>query len=144
MDGIREATWIRVSDPSEFIPSIEALRLHWYRSVWIVSMWSQAHSSDIDFLPLQNYGWELNGDFVWECNHNIDEVKKRIQYLTTGCGCKKGCKTRQCRCNAKHQKCGPGMYMYPHMYVKNLCLPSNISVHRLQMLNNWVSQSSQY
>ena len=49
MDGIREATWIRVSDPSEFIPSIEALRLHWYRSVWIVNMWSQAHSSDIDF-----------------------------------------------------------------------------------------------
>lgn len=112
MDRIQEATWIRVSDFSEFLPSTEALRLHWYRCVWIANMWSHAHSSDINFLPLQNYGWISNGDFVWECNHNIEEVKRRIQYLTTGCGCKNGCRTRQCRCNAKHQKGGPGMYLY--------------------------------
>ena len=38
MDRIRETTWIRVSDPSEFLPSTEALRLHWYRCVWIANM----------------------------------------------------------------------------------------------------------
>lgn len=46
LDGIRESIWIRISEPSDFMPSTEALRLHWYRSVWILHMWKQAPSSD--------------------------------------------------------------------------------------------------
>ena len=109
LDGIRESIWIRISEPSDFMPSTEALRLHWYRSVWILHMWNQASASQVTLLPMPKYGWKANGDYMWETEYNIQQVQARVHFLTRGCGCAtKACETKQCGCNKSHLKCGPG------------------------------------
>ena len=95
LDGIRESIWIHISEPSHFMPSNKALRLHWYRSLWVVNMWQQASLSQITLLPMHQYGWKANGDYIWETEYSIQHVQGRVRFLTSGCGCTtSGCKTR--------------------------------------------------
>ena len=35
-------------------------------------------------------------------------MKGTIEFLTKGCSCKKGCKTKQCGCRKTGRHCGPG------------------------------------
>ena len=87
LDGIRESIWIHISEPSHFKPFNKALRLHWYRSLWVVNMWQQACLSQITLLPMHQYGWKTNGDYIWETEYNIQQVQGRVRFLTSGCGC---------------------------------------------------------
>ena len=42
LDNIRDEVWRRTSKEEQAIPSWDALYLHWQRSTWIASYWSQA------------------------------------------------------------------------------------------------------
>ena len=63
-------------------------------------------------LPLpENSGWKNEDDTFkidWNSADLQDKVKGTIEFLTKGCSCKHGCKTRQCGCRKKSQHCGPG------------------------------------
>ncbi len=45
--------------------------------------------------------------FDWDSQEIQEQVQDTIGFLTKGCSCKKGCKTKQCRCRKKGRHCGP-------------------------------------
>ena len=49
LTSIRRTVWQRADSESHNMPSTEALKLHWRRSVWITAMW---HSSTVNELEL--------------------------------------------------------------------------------------------
>ena len=44
----------------------------------------------------------------WDAPDLQERVKGTIQFLTKGCTCKHGCKTRRCSCKKNSKHCGPG------------------------------------
>jgi hypothetical protein len=44
------------------IPSLEALRYHWFRSCWILHLWQQAQCNHMQLAPLQGHGWTRDRD----------------------------------------------------------------------------------
>jgi len=103
--------WERVDFEDSLIPSIDALRLHWLRSRWVLLYWKQAQCSYIQLPPIENYGWGIEGGSLsveWDTENNRRSVQDRVALLLRGCGCKKGCNTRQCSCKHAEKKCGPG------------------------------------
>lgn len=48
LDMIRRTVWLRAESERQTMPSVEALRLHWNRSQWVVEMWHNAPSNDIE------------------------------------------------------------------------------------------------
>lgn len=47
--------------------------------------------------------------FHWDSDETIMTIRKRVDKLTKGCGCKKNmCMTKQCGCRQKGLTCGPG------------------------------------
>ena len=49
--------WERADTEDKTMPSTEALKLHWNRSLWVLEMWHQATSNDID---LPGKSWNIN------------------------------------------------------------------------------------
>ena len=98
----------------ERMPSITALWRHWLRTCYICNLWSNSHLSDIYCglsLP-ENSGWILNvnGSYLidWEDPIKQDHIRQNMDYLLSGCGCKKGCTSGKCGCKRKQAFCGPG------------------------------------
>ena len=48
LDIIRNTVWERTADESHYVPSYEALRLHWKRCTWISNYWRKAEDNEID------------------------------------------------------------------------------------------------
>ena len=48
LEIIRRTVWERADTEDKTMPSTEALKLHWNRSLWVLEMWHQATSNDID------------------------------------------------------------------------------------------------
>ena len=44
----------------------------------------------------------------WESTEVQQTVRQRIEFLTKGCNCKKGCRTLKCGCRKRSRNCGPG------------------------------------
>ena len=149
MDIIRRTVWLRADKESSNMPSTTALKLHWLRCLWVLSMWRGAVENDFDLpgkptctcacahtqthtciiihvythehinhLPsccthigLCEFGWQrTNGALVvvWDTPEAQQVVKKRLDFVLSGCGCKTGCNTRRCKCYRQQQGCGPG------------------------------------
>lgn len=49
--SIRSKVWERISFENQLPPSVEALELHWLRTIWVVDYWSQASQSTTTLLP---------------------------------------------------------------------------------------------
>ena len=47
LDIIRTKVWERSYDECHYVPSYEALGLHWKRCAWVARYWSQAVENDI-------------------------------------------------------------------------------------------------
>ena len=45
---IRKAVWLRADSDSKSVPSIEAIQLHWYRSLWVLDLWHKSTQNEID------------------------------------------------------------------------------------------------
>ncbi len=111
---IRSIVSERICNEEERVPSYTAMWRHWLRSCWVAEMWS--HSIDEDMYcelnePDQS-GWKQDEDgsyiFDWDSQELQQKVQETICFLTKGCSCKKGCKTKQCGCRKKGRHCGPG------------------------------------
>ena len=48
MDIIRRTVWLRADKESSNMPSTTALKLHWLRCLWVLSMWRGATENDLD------------------------------------------------------------------------------------------------
>ena len=55
IDRIREALFKRF-DEEKYIPSVDALRLHWRRSCWAAEVWQQSDKPITEYPDLQSYG----------------------------------------------------------------------------------------
>ena len=108
---IRSKVWERISFEDQLPPSIEALELHWLRTLWVSDYWQQACQNTMSLLPLQWFGWNTDGETVtveWESEENKVKIRTRVAFLTHGCGCKTGCTTKRCKCKKEGHLCGPG------------------------------------
>lgn len=100
--SIHAKVWERITFEDQLPPSIEALELHWMKTLWIIDYWSQACQSQLSLLPLEWFGWNVwKGGEVsveWDSEENIRHVHHTVSNLTHGCSCKTGCSTRHCKC----------------------------------------------
>ena len=48
LDMVRSTCWVHVASPSEEVPSTDALRLHWMRSIWVLHMWKQCLCNKVE------------------------------------------------------------------------------------------------
>lgn len=112
LDHIRQTIWDRIAFESDTIPSLTALESHWLRSWWVLHYWQQAESNHIVLTTLDGNGWAKDSDgnlnIFWDSEENMLKVKKRVQLLMKGCGCKSGCRTKRCGCLKNGSTCGPG------------------------------------
>ena len=109
--SIRSKIWERIIYEEYLPPSIEALKLHWLRTIWVVGYWRQATSNEMVLLPEEWFGWKMKENKLiieWDTDSNLQCVKERVAFLTHGCGCKIGCDTGRCKCFKSHNRCGPG------------------------------------
>ena len=103
--------WERVDFEDSLIPSIEALRLHWMRSRWVLLYCRPTQCTHIQLPPLEKYGWKIEERSLvveWDMEENIKSIQSCVALILRGCGCKKGCETRQCSCKWLGNECGPG------------------------------------
>uniref|UniRef100_A0A1X7VCY4 Uncharacterized protein n=1 Tax=Amphimedon queenslandica TaxID=400682 RepID=A0A1X7VCY4_AMPQE len=86
---VKEQIWTRVTFEDDLPPSFEALQRHWLRSIWVLNYWEQSYHNDVTLLPVNYFGWSINEDKItvdWESNENVMAIRKRVSFLTKGCG----------------------------------------------------------
>ena len=78
----------------------------------MLAIWRQANRNNIEYPPLDMYGWKLTdtGTLLidWDSEENMTEVRTRVALIRKGCGCKTGCMTARCKCKKSGNHCGPG------------------------------------
>ncbi len=57
--SIRSKVWERVIFEDNLPPTIEALELHWLRTIWVIDYWRQSTANKMDPLPPEWFGWKL-------------------------------------------------------------------------------------
>ena len=133
---IRRIVSDRICTEEERMPSYTSLWRHWLRSCWIANMWRNSPNRDVygALPPPEEYWWKKDstGQYKvdWESSEIQLTVEQTINFLTKGCSCKKGCKTKQCSCRKNGRQCGPGCQCQgcTNLVNSNSSAPS-ISVH---------------
>ncbi|PIK43063.1 hypothetical protein BSL78_20092 [Apostichopus japonicus] len=108
LESIRNGHFHRISGESEWMPSTDALRLHWQRCCWVLTVWAHACSSNVTVPELTSHGWTVANDkvsVVWDTEVNLEKVNRNIQHLKEGCKCKKGCTRNWCKCRKDGKIC---------------------------------------
>ncbi|VDH97678.1 Hypothetical predicted protein [Mytilus galloprovincialis] len=110
---IREALYSRVPSEEFYLPSFDALFLHWKRSYWVSRVWIQAYCENVQYPSLTDFGWklEIDGqlDVIWDSPENLQKVINNIKLWTAGCNClKSDCNSKICGCKKINMACGPG------------------------------------
>ena len=59
-------------------------------------------------LPIKGEQFKRHCTSVDIINTYEQVVKKRLDFVLTGCGCKTGCTNKRCKCLKQQQACGPG------------------------------------
>ena len=88
LDTIRARVWECIDFENDLTPSWEALWRHWLRSGWIINMWSQAVQNHYTLLPLNEYGWHVDGEELtidWDDPINMQKVTDTVSLLLKGC-----------------------------------------------------------
>ena len=104
LDTIRSRTYDRAEFENHCLPSNEALRLHWLRTIYVAVMWNQANRNNVILPDITKFGWTIcDGKLkiVWDTDDNMTKVRERVRTLLKGCGCKSGCQTKRCSCFKK-------------------------------------------
>ncbi|CAC5395272.1 KIF4 [Mytilus coruscus] len=106
LSKIRDALYCRVPSEEFFLPSNDALFLHWKRSCW------QANQNFVHYPILNDHGWKIEKNvlsIVWDSDENLEKISNNIKLWTAGCGClKSNCSGNQCGCRKQRKSCGPG------------------------------------
>ncbi|CAC5389529.1 unnamed protein product [Mytilus coruscus] len=75
---IREALYSRVPSEEFYLPSFDALFLHWKRSYWVSRVWVQAYCENDQYPSLTDFGWKLKIDgqldVIWNSPENLQKV----------------------------------------------------------------------
>jgi len=114
LQKIRKVVGERITNEEERVPSFTSLWRHWLRSCWVSQMWQNSPCHDLySSIPLPEHsGWIHHSDGTyaidWEAPEIQEKIKDTIDFLTKGCSCKKGCKSKNCGCQKKSSYCGPG------------------------------------
>ena len=104
----------RILSKEERMPSTSSLWRHWLRTAYIHTLWHNSNDYDVySNLPIpENNGWIKNKndeyEIDWEDPTKTSKIKSNMDFLLSGCKCKKGCKTRKCGCKKAGKVCGPG------------------------------------
>lgn len=113
-DEIRSTCSERIGTEEDRPPTYTALYKHWKRVCWVSRMWNNSILED-PYESLENgedHGWSKSEEgvyeFEWESPDVTKQVEETIHFLTKGCSCKQGCRTRKCGCVKKSMLCGPG------------------------------------
>ena len=97
LQEIRKIVCDRILNEEDRVPSFTSLWRHWMRSCWVSQMWQNSSEEDMYnslSLPEDN-GWiQIDETYAidWEATEVQAKVKGKIDFLTKGCNCKKGCK----------------------------------------------------
>ncbi|CAG2215076.1 KIF4 [Mytilus edulis] len=112
LSKIRDALYCRVPSEEFFLPSNDALFLHWKRSCWVKLVWQQANQNLVHYPILNDHGWKVDKNLlsiVWDSDENLEKISNNIKLWTAGCGCiKSNCSGNQCGCRKQRKSCGPG------------------------------------
>ncbi|CAC5395934.1 KIF4 [Mytilus coruscus] len=112
LSKIRDALYCRVPSEEFFLPSNDALFLHWKRSCWVKLVWQQANQNFVHYPILNDHGWKIEKNvlsIVWDSDENLEKISNNIKLWTAGCGClKSNCSGNQCGCRKQRKLCGPG------------------------------------
>ena len=109
--GIRSKIWERITFEDQLPPNMDALKLHWLRTLWVIDYWRQAHLNTLVLLPMEWFGWSIEGSDIhveWDSPQNLQQTRNSVAFLTHGCACKTGCSTGKCKCVKTRRLCGPG------------------------------------
>ena len=113
LNKIREVVATVINSEEERVPSFTSLKLHWLRSCWVSMLWAHATMENV-YSTLPNpttYGWMINDEgnyeIKWDNENEMQKVKQMLTFLTEGCKCKKGCRSRSCGCRRRDMECGP-------------------------------------
>ncbi|CAC5425827.1 KIF4 [Mytilus coruscus] len=122
---IREALYSIVPSEEFYLPSFDALFLHWKRSYWVSRVWVQAYCENVQYLSLTDFGWklEIDGqlDVIWDSPENLQKVINNIKLWTAGCNClKSDCNSKICGCKKINMACGPGFIVVVPVKIRML------------------------
>jgi len=110
LDKIRSVVSLNSENEDYYLPSTDALELHWKRVCWVAQVWESAAIRYISYPDVVLYGWTIsNGvlSVVWDSEDNFQRCEKLVKFWTRGCQCKKAC-LRNCGCRRGSKSCGPG------------------------------------
>ncbi|KAJ8036249.1 hypothetical protein HOLleu_20166 [Holothuria leucospilota] len=108
LDAIREGHFHRISDESEWLPPVSALKFHWQRCCWVAQLWAQAFSSAVHVPDCTVHGWSLTDGLIsviWDTEENMKKVDNNQKMLRQGCKCTKGCSQNWCKCRKGGRFC---------------------------------------
>ena len=114
---IRSIVSDRITNEEDRMPTLTSMKRHWLRSCWVLSMWwSSSEQDPFSKLPkAESSGWTKcaeTGEYTidWECPVVMSKIQSTIDFLTKGCGCKRGCSTNHCGCRKRGTFCGPSCH----------------------------------
>jgi hypothetical protein len=113
LEAIRNATRTCSAAEDYWIPSDDSLKLHWFRTCYIIQIWKQADVNYMHLESLENWGWCYNDEkqllIKWDSNENFKKIDKYRKLWTEGCHCEiKHCKRGSaCSCLREGKSCGP-------------------------------------
>lgn len=96
-----------------WLPSDDALMLHWKRCCYVMQIWEQADVTQMVYPDITNWGWSYVDNelvFMWDSVTNVKRIEKYRKLWTNGCKCKsvsRPCKSRSCGCRKFDKPCGP-------------------------------------
>ena len=139
---LRERIWSKIKYEEEMMPSDEALRRHWKRACWVLSVYEQCTQNNIRYPPLVGNGWNLGNSNLtidWDSAENMMNIRQTVALMRKGCGCKTGCQSSRCKCKRA------GNYCYGCMCVGccNLPGPTPGQVTDSTLLTPFVSGSEE-
>ena len=90
------------------MPSDEALRRHWKRACWVLSVYEQCTQNNIRYPPLVGNGWNLNNSnltILWDSEENMMNTRQTVALMRCGCRCKTSCQSSRCKCKRARNYC---------------------------------------
>ena len=96
-----------------WLPSDDALKLHWKRCCYILQMWKQTDQNIITLPNITEWGWSIvDNELIvkWDSQSNLKRTDKYRKLWINGCKCKslnKPCSSKNCGCQKNLRSCGP-------------------------------------
>lgn len=112
LDKLREHTWTATASEEGNVPSVGALVFHFLGAVLVLRIWNAACIGWMSIPALESFGYRRNEsdglEIVYNFQGRLKRVEEQVELVLKGCGCKKGCETRQCKCRKVGHSCSVG------------------------------------